>query len=118
MKNNQVLKNRAKYRRAHRTRAKISGTAEKPRLSVFRSLKHISVQAIDDIKGRTLLVVSDKSLDGKVKKVDLAAKVGELMGQKMKEKNIMTAIFDKGSYKYHGRVKSLADGIRKAGIKF
>jgi large subunit ribosomal protein L18 len=111
---------RTKYlRRQRRARAKIEGTAKKPRLSVFRSLTHIYVQAIDDQKAKTLVSANDKELKGvKGTASERAAKVGELMGQKLKDKKITEAIFDKGAYKYHGRVKALADGIRKSGINF
>lgn len=111
---------RQKYlRRQKRARAKIEGTAQKPRLSVFRSLSHIYVQAIDDAGAVTLAAASDKELKGvKGNATEKAAKVGELLGQKLKDKKITEAVFDKGAYKYHGRVKSLADGIRKSGINF
>ncbi len=119
MKDKNKAKNWRALRRQRRTRARIIGTATKPRVSVFRSLTHIYVQAIDDISKRTLAAAADKELKNvKGNKTDLAAKVGEAMGQKLKDKKISEIIFDKGAYKYHGRVKSLADGIRKAGINF
>jgi len=97
----------------------MTGTATKPRVSVFRSLVHIYVQAIDDVNKRTLVAASDKDFkNAKGNRVDLAAKVGETMGAKLKDKKISEIIFDKGAYKYHGRVRALADGIRKAGINF
>ncbi len=106
-------------RRQRRTRSNINGTAKKPRVSVFRSLSHISVQAIDDVKAVTLLAASDKELKAtKKNKTEVAALVGEAFGKKLVDKKITNIIFDKGSYKYHGRIKALADGIRKQGIKF
>ena len=109
-------------RRQVRTRAKLHGTAKRPRLSIFRSLKHISVQMIDDDARKTLFAVSDKHLteaDKKGKKpVEIAAALGKLVGQKAKEAKISEIVFDRGSFKYHGRVKALADGAREAGLKF
>jgi large subunit ribosomal protein L18 len=118
MKDRNKVKRGKAQRRQIRTRAKINGTAVKPRVSVFRSLNHISVQAIDDVKQVTLVATSDKEAKGKGNKTEVAAVVGELMGKKLKEKKLENIIFDKGAYKYHGRVKSLAEGIRKAGINF
>ncbi len=108
-------------RRRLRTRAKLHGTAKRPRLSVFRSLKHLSVQAIDDDARKTLLAVSDKHLpeaERKGKKpIQVAAALGKLTAEKAKEAGINEAIFDRGSFKYHGRVKALADAAREAGLK-
>jgi large subunit ribosomal protein L18 len=87
-------------------------------LSVFRSLTHISAQAIDDIKGVTIVSASDKELTTKATKVEKAMALGEILGKKLIEKKISEIIFDRGAYKYHGRVKSLAEGLRKVGIKF
>jgi len=119
MKNLNKIKRDNFFRRQRRTRAKIVGSASKPRLTVFRSLIHISAQAIDDNKGKTLVAVTDKELKlKKGSKMELATLTGELMGKKLKEKKISAIIFDKGAYKYHGRIKALAEGIRKAGISF
>ncbi len=119
MKDLNKVKREKSLRRARRTRAGIVGTSKKPRLSVFRSLANISVQAIDDVNHKTLLTASSKELkDKKGTGVEIANLVGELMGKKLNEKKITLAIFDKGAYKYHGRVKSLADGIRKMKINF
>lgn len=96
----------------------MTGTADKPRVSVFRSLTHISVQAIDDIAGKTLVAVSDKEVKAKGNKTEVATAVGEAAGKKLADKKISKIVFDKGAYKYHGRVKALAEGIRKAGINF
>lgn len=115
---NKVKRNKT-IRRQKRTRAKIVGIAGKPRVSVFRSLQHIRVQAIDDIKHKTILAASDKELKAKKgTKTELALAVGELMGKKLVDKKITSIVFDRGAYKYHGRVKALAEGIRKAGVKF
>lgn len=105
-----------------RIRKKIKGTAERPRLTVFRSNKQVYVQVIDDISGKTLVSASsrEKSIAEKegTKKVEQAAMVGSLVAEKCKEKGIEVIVFDRGGYKYHGRVKSLADAARKSGLKF
>jgi len=119
MKNLNKLKRLKFFRRQRRTRAKIKGTGLKPRLSVFRSLRNISVQAIDDFQQETLAAASSKELKKKKGKGrEIAKLVGELMGQKLKEKKIKEAVFDRGAYKYHGRVKALAEGLRKMKINF
>jgi large subunit ribosomal protein L18 len=118
MKDKNKVKRSHFVRRQRRARAKITGTATKPRVSVFRSLTHVSVQAIDDVARKTLLSVSDKAIKTKGNKTEIAALVGEDFGKKLKDNKIEIIVFDKGAYKYHGRVKALADGIRKAGIKF
>ena len=109
-------KQQLRHRRVIRIRAKINGTAERPRLAVFRSLKHISVQAIDDMAGKTLSAVNDKGLTGKP--VDRAAEVGKLIAAKLLEQKVDKAVFDKRSYRYHGQVKSLAEGARAGGLQF
>jgi large subunit ribosomal protein L18 len=105
-----------------RIRKKISGTAEKPRLAVFRSNKHIYVQVIDDLNGVTLLSASSKEKEVAaktgIKKIEQAAFVGKLLATKCKEKGIVNAVFDRSGYLYHGRVKSLADSAREGGLKF
>ena len=100
-----------------RIRGKISGTAERPRMSVFRSNKAIYVQLIDDLKGHTLAAASSKGMEGGTK-VEISAKVGEEIAKKAMEKGITTVVFDRNGYLFHGRVKSLADAARKAGLKF
>ncbi|RME58260.1 50S ribosomal protein L18 [Candidatus Parcubacteria bacterium] len=108
-------------RRARRVRSKIFGTAARPRISVFRSNRAIYVQFIDDEKGHTLLAFSSKKLpdaEQKQNKTAQAMRVGEEAGKLAKEHGIVKAVFDRGSYRYHGRVKALAEGIRKAGIQF
>jgi large subunit ribosomal protein L18 len=105
-----------------RIRKKISGTAEKPRVSVFRSNTQIYAQVIDDLNGTTLISASSKEKEiaskSGIKKIEQAALVGKLLASKCKEKGIETVNFDRGGYKYHGRVKSLADAAREGGLKF
>ena len=100
-----------------RIRGKISGTAARPRMSVFRSNKAIYVQVIDDLSGSTLAAASSKGIQEGTK-VEIAAKVGEEIAKKAVEKGITEVVFDRHGYLYHGRVKSLADAARKAGLKF
>ena len=100
-----------------RIRGKISGTAQRPRMSVFRSNKGIYVQVIDDLAGNTLVAASSKGIEGGTK-TEIAAKVGEQIAKKAVEKGITEVVFDRNGYLYHGRVKSLADAARQAGLKF
>lgn len=101
-------------------RVKIKGTAKQPRLSIFRSNKHISAQLIDDEKRKTLLHASDLEIKDrkKMRKTDLARKVGKLVAGKSLEKKIKKIVFDRAGYKYHGRVKAVADGAREGGLEF
>ena len=101
----------------YRVRNKISGTAERPRLSVFRSNKQIYAQVIDDQAGTTLVAASSLGLE-KCNKSEQAAKVGELVAQKALAAGISTVVFDRNGYLYHGRVKAVADAARKAGLQF
>lgn len=118
-----ILKKRYDLRRRHdRLRQKVTGTAERPRMAVFRSLRHISVQFIDDVAGRTLLALSTESADfpkgtygGNIK---AAEKLGGMAAEKAKAAGIGAVVYDKGGRKYHGRVKALADAARKGGLKF
>ena len=108
-----------KLRRKIRVRAKIFGTKDKPRLSVFRSNKYISAQIIDDEKGETMLSLAEKSLkNGKSTKTERAKALGLMLSQKAKLKKISKIIFDRGPYSYHGRVKALAEGLREGGLNF
>ena len=109
---------RKKIRR--RVRKKISGTAVRPRLSVYRSNKEIYVQLVDDVKGHTICAASsrDANLSNDGTKVDRAKEVGKLIASKAKDNGIETAVFDRGGYLYHGRIKSLANGAREGGLKF
>ena len=100
-----------------RIRGKISGTAQRPRMSVFRSNKGIYVQVIDDLAGVTLVSASSKGIEEGTK-VEIAAKVGEEIAKKALEKGITEVVFDRKGYLYHGRVKSLADAARNGGLKF
>ncbi len=112
-------KQQKRYRRHRRVRAKIKGTAKVPRLCVFRSAGHIYVQLIDDEKGKTLALASDLEIKKKKdKKAVLATKVGNLIAKKAIEKKIKRVVFDRGGYKYHGRVKALAEGAREEGLQF
>jgi large subunit ribosomal protein L18 len=113
----------ARLRRHRRVRAKISGTAERPRLNVFRSLGQIYVQVIDDVAGHTLASAStiDRDLRGQVEgknKTEAAKMVGALVAQRAQALGIKQVVFDRGGYRYHGRVKALADGAREAGLEF
>jgi large subunit ribosomal protein L18 len=118
-----VDKNKARQRRHLRVRKKISGTAERPRLNVFRSAKHMYAQVIDDVKGVTLVSAStlDKELKDQVQNggnVEAAQKVGALIAQRAKAKGIDKVVFDRGGYLYHGRVQALAEAAREAGLEF
>ncbi|MCL5736394.1 MAG: 50S ribosomal protein L18 [Actinobacteria bacterium] len=112
-------KNRTRERRAVRVRSRVRGTADRPRLSVFRSNKAIWAQVIDDANGRTLASAGSVHLsDPGLSKTDQATKVGELVAQRAKAAGIERVVFDRGSYLYHGRVKALADGARQGGLVF
>ncbi len=106
--------------RARRTRAKISGSVQRPRLCVFRSNQHVYAQLINDDKGITVASASDMDLSktDKKTKMELAKMVGRALAKKSEELKINEAIFDKGAYKYHGIIKALADGVREGGLKF
>ena len=110
------IEKRLKIKR--RIRGKISGTGERPRMSVFRSNKQIYVQIIDDLSGKTLVSASSLGMTDKVTKKEEAAKVGELVAQKAKDAGITTVVFDRNGYLYHGRVKELADAARNGGLNF
>lgn len=116
---NKPDKNLARLRRHRRVRGKISGTAEYPRLDVFRSSKHIYAQIIDDVSGTTLVAASslDKGFEGLGGNAEAAAKVGEAIAEKAIAKGIKKVVFDRGGFVYHGRVKALADGARKGGLE-
>ena len=103
--------------RKRRVRAKVSGTAARPRLSVFRSLLQISAQLIDDETGKTLAAASTKELKAKPN-VEGAKKLGEAIAKKAKDAKIKTIVFDRNSYQYHGRVQAVAEAAREAGLTF
>ncbi len=109
-------KNERTARRARRNRSKIMGTAERPRLSVHRSLKHISAQLIDDVTGTTVAAATDRALKGA--KLEKAAAVGKAIAQAAQGKGITSVVFDRGAYLYHGRVKAVAEAAREAGLQF
>ncbi len=113
-------KNLSRLKRHKRVRAKISGTAERPRMDVYRSSKNIYVQIIDDVKGVTLVAASskDKDFQGYGGNVEGAKKVGEMIAKKAAEAKITEVVFDRGGYVYHGRVKALAEAARENGLKF
>ncbi len=115
-----ILKKRsAALRRATRTRARIRGSAERPRLTVFRSSAHMYAQVINDEIGRTLVASSDAVLDVKGKKpLEVAALVGADIAKKAKDAGVTTVVFDRGPYLYHGRVKAVADAAREGGLAF
>ncbi len=101
-----------------RVRGKISGTAERPRLTVFRSNKQIYAQVIDDLTGKTLAAASSLKITDKAPKKEIAAKVGELIAKNAQEAGVTAVVFDRNGYLYHGRIKELADAARKGGLKF
>ena len=102
----------------HRIRRRISGTAGRPRMTVFRSNKQIYVQLIDDLSGTTLAAASSLGSPEKMPKKEQAAKVGELIAKKAQEAGITSVVFDRNGYLYHGRVKEVADAARNGGLKF
>jgi len=113
----------ARLRRHKRVRKKVFGTPERPRMSVFKSIKHIYAQVIDDESGTTLVSASTLSPDVRDKiagrsNIEAAKAVGEAIGRKAIEKNITTVVFDRGGYLYHGKVKALAEAAREAGLRF
>ncbi len=108
-----------RQKRHNRVRARVSGTAERPRLNVFRSLNHIYAQVIDDVRGHTLVAAStlDTGVDD-ANKIGEATAVGKLIAERAKEAGITRVIFDRGGYLYHGRIKALAEGAREGGLDF
>lgn len=114
---------KARLKRHHRVRLKVSGTAERPRLCVFRSLNHIYAQVIDDTRGHTIVSASSldpeirEQLKDKTKKAE-AELVGTLVATRAKESGVKELVFDRGGYQYHGRVKALAEAARQVGLKF
>lgn len=117
---NKEAKSVARVRRHERVRTKISGTAECPRLCVFRSNKNISVQVIDDVAGKTLVAAStlDKEVKTKASNIESAKEVGELVAKRAIKAGIKNVVFDRGGYIYHGKIKALAEAAREAGLEF
>ena len=116
-------KRRGRRRRHGRIRNRVTGTAARPRLCVFRSLKHISAQVVDDVEGKTLAAAStvEKALRDSLKitsNVEAARAVGKLVAERAKEKGIASVVFDRGGFLYHGRVKGLAEAARQGGLQF
>jgi large subunit ribosomal protein L18 len=109
----------ARVRRRRRVRAKVAGTADRPRLSVFRSNRGIQAQLIDDVQGHTLAAVTWTEGDLKgLARMDQAKRVGELIAERGKAAGVETCVFDRGGYRFHGKVKALADGARESGLRF
>ncbi len=116
-----ILRKRASSIQRHRrVRARVHGTAERPRLSVFRSLKHIRAQVIDDVLGRTIAAASDRDVPGKRSSAnaDIARQVGRLIAERALAAKVTAVVFDRGAHAYHGQVRALADGAREGGLKF
>jgi len=106
-----------RLRRHLRVRNRVAGTAERPRLVVFRSLKHIYAQLVDDTANKTLATVSDLGIE-QGKKGERAAEVGKLIAERAKSAGVTRVVFDRAGYRYHGRIKAVADGARKGGLEF
>jgi large subunit ribosomal protein L18 len=110
-------KSQARLKRRRRVRAKIVGSAERPRISVFRSNRGIQAQLVDDLAGHTLAAVSWTESDLRsLKPMEQAGKAGELLAERAKAAGVESAVFDRGGYRYHGRVKAFADGVREGGL--
>ena len=110
----------ARDRRRHRVRRKVSGSTARPRLAVYRSNRYIYAQIIDDVDGRTVVAASSQEADmrGERLSVETAAKVGSLVGQRAKDAGVSAVVFDRSGYKFHGRIKALAEAAREAGLEF
>jgi large subunit ribosomal protein L18 len=117
MENKAKKKQSRLVRRVHRTRFKISGTAERPRLAVYRSVKHIYAQLIDDVQGKTLALVTDLGLSVKGTKTEKATQVGKALAEIAKKMGISQAVFDRHGRQYHGRVKAVAESARENGLQ-
>jgi large subunit ribosomal protein L18 len=115
-----LQKNASRQRRHRRVRKKVRGTAARPRLSVFRSSKHIYAQVVDDVGGKTLAAASTMEADirtGTTANVDAAKSVGKRVGERAKAAGVEAVVFDRGGFRYHGRVAGVAEGAREAGLK-
>lgn len=110
-------KAKLRQKRKARVRARVSGTAERPRLTVSRSARHVYAQVIDDVSGKTLASIHSFKEDGRANK-DLCVTLGKQLAEKCKAQQITKVVFDKNGYAYHGRLKALADGAREAGLEF
>jgi large subunit ribosomal protein L18 len=117
------VRRRGRLRRKASIRKRVAGTSERPRLTVFRSIKHVYAQAIDDVAQKVVATASDLDPDirgelGGLKKKDRAKKVGLAIGQRLKQKNVTRVVFDRNGFHFHGRIKELATGAREAGLEF
>jgi large subunit ribosomal protein L18 len=114
----ETTREQSRIRRHSRVRKKVVGSSERPRLAVYRSITHIYAQLIDDAAGKTLAAASSlDAKDSKDKKSELAKAVGTALGERAKKAGINEVVFDRGGYRYHGRVKALAEGVRATGVK-
>lgn len=114
-----ITSRQRRQRRRYRVRAKVSGTAQRPRLSVYRSNRGVFAQLIDDVEGKTLAAVNWTESELKeLRGVEQAKKAGELLADRAKKAGVETCVFDRSGYRYHGRVKALADGAREGGLEF
>ena len=113
-----ILKNQKKARRVGRVRKKVSGSLAMPRMNVSRTNKGMYIQLIDDATGKTLVSVHSKEIKTKAKKIAVSLELGKLIAKKASEKKIEKVVFDRGGNKYHGRIKSAAEGAREGGLKF
>ena len=116
--NKEKIKNQKSLRRKIKVRAKVQGTKDRPRLSVFRSNKGMFLQLIDDSAGKTLVSVSSKETKNKGKKIEISFELGKMLAKKAQEKKIKKVVFDRGGNKYHGRVEAVAGGAREGGLEF
>ncbi len=111
-------RNKLRLHRKRRVRAKVRGTAKKPRLCVFKSSRSVYAQVIDDEKGKTIVAADSRKVKDVKDGVDAAKKTGELVAKEARKKKIKNMVFDRGGYKYHGKVKALAEGAREGGLEF
>jgi large subunit ribosomal protein L18 len=118
LKNKMSVKATKRLKNKARIRKKLEGTTERPRLTVFRSAKHIYAQLVDDSQGKTLVSVSTQTDEIKGKKTEAAKQIGNLLGKKALDQKIKNVVFDRSGYLFHGRVKAVADGAREAGLSF
>ncbi len=118
MANKEKIKKNKKIRRQAKIRSKVKGTSKCPRLSVFRSSRGMYLQVIDDDKGKTLVSANSKEIKKKDKKAAISLELGKLIAKKSLDKKIKNVVFDRGGYKYHGRIAMVAQGAREGGLKF
>ena len=118
MKNSEKTKRKNRAKRHNKIRSKVFGTGDAPRLNVFRSNKCLFIQLINDETNTTIVSINDKEIKSGKTKIDKAKEAGKLIAKKAKEKKIDKVVFDRGGYKYHGRVQAMADGAREEGLKF